>query len=110
MRISDWSSDVCSSDLGSDRLCGRDLTGSELGVDAGHVLADLTEAGDVVELAGGVLEAEVEELLLGIRQRLHQAGIVEVAERSEERRVGKEGVRTCRSGWSSDHSKKNKKT
>src|SRR3546814_12488224 len=29
--------------------------------------------------------------------------------RSEERRVGKEGVRTCRSGWCPDHKKKNKK-
>src|SRR3546814_12371678 len=27
--------------------------------------------------------------------------------RSEERRVGKEGVRTCRSRWSPDHEKKN---
>src|SRR3546814_19446967 len=26
--------------------------------------------------------------------------------RSEERRVGKEGVSTCRSGWGPDHSKK----
>src|SRR3546814_18892539 len=29
-------------------------------------------------------------------------------QRSEERRVGKECVRTCRSRWSADHSKKNK--
>src|SRR3546814_12986439 len=29
--------------------------------------------------------------------------------RSEERRVGKECVRTCRSRWSPSHSKKNKK-
>src|SRR3546814_2679867 len=28
--------------------------------------------------------------------------------RSEERRVGKEGVSTCRSWWSPDHEKKNK--
>src|SRR3546814_14299793 len=30
--------------------------------------------------------------------------------RSEERRVGKEGVSTCRSRWSPDHSKKKTKT
>src|SRR3546814_20602691 len=29
--------------------------------------------------------------------------------RSEERRVGKEGVSTCRSRWSTDHSKNNDK-
>src|SRR3546814_18518218 len=31
-----------------------------------------------------------------------------VGERSEERRVGKECVSTCRSRWSPDHQKKNK--
>src|SRR3546814_16424437 len=31
------------------------------------------------------------------------------ADRSEERRVGKEGVRTCRSRWAPSHKKKKKK-
>src|SRR3546814_12475973 len=32
------------------------------------------------------------------------------ADRSEERRVGKEGCRTCRSRWSPDHEKKKKES
>src|SRR3546814_18495210 len=34
-------------------------------------------------------------------------GVIAAANRSEERRVGKECVSTCRSRWSRDHSKKN---
>src|SRR3546814_18199212 len=75
MRISDWSSDVCSSDL------------------AAHTV-DLFawQAGPIVKAnaVGGPLHPE-----LG---------------RSEERRVGKECVRTCRSRWSPYHLKKNNYT
>src|SRR3546814_11542227 len=54
-------------------------------------------------------------VLDGCRQELLQAlaqGAVGAAgsERSEERRVGKEGVTTCRSRWSPYHSKKKKTT
>src|SRR3546814_19512905 len=35
--------------------------------------------------------------------------IVDYLARSEERRVGEEGVSTCRSRWERDHKKKNKK-
>src|SRR3546814_11587181 len=34
--------------------------------------------------------------------------ILDVRERTEERRVGKEGISRCRSRWSSDHQKKKK--
>src|SRR3546814_2668425 len=71
MRISDWSSDVCSSDLRLDGLahglspwgwreCGRSRNGRKQRGDGGQV-------------------------------------------RSEERRVGKECVSTCRSRWSPYH-------
>src|SRR3546814_2133068 len=63
MRISDWSSDVCSSDL----LAARADRLDPLGLD-----------GDALAGAGGV-------------------------GRSEERRVGKECVSTCRSRWSPYH-------
>src|SRR3546814_20501838 len=39
-----------------------------------------------------------------IRVYDHLLGANEIAASSEERRVGKECVRTCRSGWSPDHS------
>src|SRR3546814_15925779 len=103
MRISDWSSDVCSSDL------------LELLVDAGHhgvelLLAELRIGQQQIELR--IAEAELsgaQELLLGgagiAQLQMNPAeqeaglGIVGIA-RSEERRVGKECVRTCRSRWS----------
>src|SRR3546814_5090909 len=83
MRISDWSSDVCSSDLRPLRVHGE-ASGSEL-----------TER--VVEL--------LEQVGLG-RQHLyrypHQFSGGQ-RQRSEERRVGKECVSTCRSRWSPSH-------
>src|SRR3546814_7021605 len=71
MRISDWSSDVCSSDLlpiGERRGGGRDER----------------------ERAKG--DGAPEEI-----------GFHACPERSEERRVGKECVSTCRSRWSPYH-------
>src|SRR3546814_10065771 len=78
MRISDWSSDVCSSDL-SAASCGR--------VDVGScVLEHDARIGDEASLVG---------IIQGDEGR--QQG------RSEERRVGKECVSTCRSRWSPYH-------
>src|SRR3546814_12961963 len=87
MRISDWSSDVCSSDL------KRHFGAATL-----HDLVD----------HGFLTEAEFRELIEGqsflwnVRFALH----VLAGRRSEERRVGKECVSTCRSRWSPYHSKK----
>src|SRR3546814_16677644 len=55
----------------------------------------------VLEAATRLIEEEQDK-------RLDQDDVARVAlaERSEERRVGKEGVSTCRSGWSPDHYKK----
>src|SRR3546814_12297454 len=97
MRISDWSSDVCSSDLG-----GADRHAQQFFVAAGVVLHP----------------EHADRATLDHRARDHRRsrddqrvqGIAIVAERSEERRVGKEGVRTCRSRWSPYHSKKNPKS
>src|SRR3546814_4057950 len=71
MRISDWSSDVCSSDL----LDGR-------GADP---------------LALGQRIDDVGVLVIDHARRRDGVG------RSEERRVGKECVSTCRSRWSPYH-------
>src|SRR3546814_5768357 len=89
MRISDWSSDVCSSDLGAGGIVGR-FHGA-----VGHARkpsdaprpwqCTLRRAGD-----GHPLTTATEI-------------------RSEERRVGKECVSTCRSRWSPYHKKKKKK-
>src|SRR3546814_10792350 len=87
MRISDWSSDVCSSDLSHER--------HRAVVDAGH-----GSAGEPRErVADDRAVADDERRVLG------QVG-GERLERSEERRVGQECVRTCRSRWSPHHQKK----
>src|SRR3546814_20450469 len=63
------------------------------GYDHDTLAADLAAVIDGLNLDGVTIVA-------------HSMGGTEVA-RSEERRVGKECVSTCRSRWSPDHSKKN---
>src|SRR3546814_8094432 len=89
LRISDWSSDVCSSDLvGSGRLTtGQDA--QALFVDVALHLVDL-----VVDLAHLLGQAGI-----GLDQRGHRVVDLLFHQRSEERRVGKECVSTCRSRW-----------
>src|SRR3546814_7134470 len=84
MRISDWSSDVCSSDL---RTHAFD-SGADRGTDNG-VLADR----GIHHPAGKGLG----EIFGGLKSA------AEITNRSEERRVGKECVSTCRSRWSPYH-------
>src|SRR5438045_9598836 len=69
--LSDWSSDVCSSDL-----------------------------------EAGVADAGLAEALEDVGEEIGGDPFAGVADRSEERRVGKE----CRSRWSADHLKKKKYT
>src|SRR3546814_4792090 len=87
MRISDWSSDVCSSDL---ELC----------------------VGFVVNMSAFAPRDEHWQ----DTDRQHSSDVIAPkaphaipqAVRSAERRVGKESVSTCRYRWSTYHSKKNK--
>src|SRR3546814_2058167 len=84
MRISDWSSDVCSSDLagepdGQPHIRLQPLQGRR----QAHQRRDESGGDDVAEAKQAVGDDE-----------RHQA------RRSEERRVGKECVSTCRSRWS----------
>src|SRR3546814_20623572 len=97
MRISDWSSDVCSSDLGL----------SLVRTDRLPRLPNPREEPDLRPRRGpprpprtASLPAR-SNLLGGGRARLPPED--HRAERSEERRVGKECVSTCRSRWSPYH-------
>src|SRR3546814_3575311 len=74
MRISDWSSDVCSSDLPD---------GQRLEV----TITDIARAGNYEPWHG--INADSIRFMRDVR--------------SEERRVGKECVSTCRSRWSPYH-------
>src|SRR3546814_7134173 len=95
MRISDWSSDVCSSDLlgleGRLGQLGDQALGElELGVLEGGALA-LVDLPEVADLVGEEHRVEQEPTLAC------------TDERSDERRVGNECVSTCRSRWSPYH-------
>src|SRR3546814_21080584 len=140
MLISDWSSDVCSSDCNEPlELINAVQISAGGDVDGHHLALGAAERGDVV--VGGhrgvdVLRGQtVRGQLVGIEPRsqreltltenlgsLHTgnrlqlrlddpqqiisdlvAGQRVAVERSEERRVGKECVSTCRSRWSPYH-------
>src|SRR3546814_4664347 len=89
MRISDWSSDVCSSDL---TLIGPWSSPEASSAARTWMACSLTAS---VSLVG---------LVVGRRVRgSSTAAGPSVFERSEERRVGKECVSTCRSRWSPYH-------
>src|SRR3546814_1377961 len=94
MRISDWSSDVCSSDLVTFRQADVDRQQLLLqsirvkGLTVGRVLEERLQGADAIPMF-----RLGEELA-----RFQTDGI-----RSEERRVGKECVSTCRSRWSPYH-------
>src|SRR3546814_20916413 len=103
MRISDWSSDVCSSDLEyeSARLQEGSL---EAQVDR-LKSATLSEQDRSVRYNILAREADTNRTLYdGLLQRYKEvsaaAGITASNVRSEERRVGNECVSTCRSRWS----------
>src|SRR3546814_13070693 len=113
MRISDWSSDVCSSDLGA---CVVTATPGETAA------LFQTERGSEAEKAAfaaltptlaGCLPPKIElriskfELRGYLAEAAYRYAVTaqtnKAAGRSEERRVGKECVSTCRSRWSPSH-------
>src|SRR3546814_14792653 len=106
MRISDWSSDVGSSDLIEEgllrflrqlRLRGDERVPREF---------DVGKVGGVLFLGLVAVDLDLAQARVGIGRVLRHQWCD--AQRSEERRVGKEWVSTCRSRWSPYHSKKKK--
>src|SRR3546814_16104348 len=99
MRISDWSSDVCSSDLVADA--------PDAGLAAHRRLArfDARIAEDALFRFAGF--PVVIDILVRAARQAHAPA---AAGRSAERRVGKECVSTCSSRWSPSNSNKNTKS
>src|SRR3546814_14149122 len=104
MRISDWSSDVCSSDL-----LGAVVPGTDLSQHA-RLLSRVHDA----VLSGQEPPAQPRTVVARSWSRVAAGGLTPdhcgastVADfselRSEERRVGQECVSTCRYRWSPDH-------
>src|SRR3546814_12520019 len=99
MRISDWSSDVCSSDLLALSILDDPAEAEEAAQDA------LVAAINALDTYRGdsAFTTWLYAITLNVcRTRLRK-------HRSEERRVGKESVSTCRSRWSPDHENKKQK-
>src|SRR3546814_17092422 len=100
MRISDWSSDVCSSDLVArlDPLAVREVT-------------EMRAALEVLALRHAVQRMTAESLAAAHQALLDSTTAADiVALSSEARRVGKGCVSTCSSRRSPYHLKKNKQT
>src|SRR3546814_16965135 len=108
MRISDWSSDVCSSDLLADHHArparvARGKHRAERPAEAEHeVGGNRTLADPATDPVGSkVTSGSHRSVPCALtRSRLAHPPAAAVGGRSEERRVGKECVSTCRSRWS----------
>src|SRR3546814_9187225 len=97
MRISDWSSDMCSSDL-TPSACATSKINSSPGAygwtgwidrETGYYALIATEISSGGDRKGVELQQVMQDLIEDA-----------IANRSEERRVGKECVSTCRYRWS----------
>src|SRR3546814_17148041 len=101
MRISDWSSDVCSSDL---QPAANDL---RIVMATIKVITDLERIGDeatkIARAAKSITERGVMTInhheTVRVMAASASAMLHDALDRSEERRVGKECVSTCRSRW-----------
>src|SRR3546814_12564719 len=107
MRISYWSSDVCSSDLER----GQPVLVGTTSIEVSELLSGLLKKAGVVH---EVLNAKQHEREAQIVAQAGAPGQVTIATnmagrgRSEERRVGEACVSTCRLRWSPSHLKKRK--
>src|SRR3546814_16508569 len=119
MRISDWSSDVCSSDLiESSSLRQRAAGKVECARHAGNgsSCAPVADRRDAPIAVGAAKLDQRNHIILSVPCRLRRVSAPRrcaahrhrdcPAASSEESRVGKEGVRTCRSRGSPTHQKK----
>src|SRR3546814_19801797 len=106
MRISDWSSDVCSSDLPE-----ADSDDEEGGSAKKRESFEEDEEDNTLSLAAmeELLKPDALEKFAAITksfkafQKLQDARLEALSTRSDERRVGKECVSTCISRWTPDH-------
>src|SRR3546814_11063843 len=100
MRISDWSSDVCSSDLDADFL-ERFVNGFGCRPEISEALSQTCELlPDLPEFTFRCRSHERFKLAEPMGCCVIEILLAQDAMRSEERRVGKECVSTCRSRWS----------
>src|SRR3546814_14459128 len=112
MRISDGSSDVCSSDLSTETSSGSPpgmASGSNPTPVTGATSWPLVSKLNCIGLLPDDGVSSVPSTKTWTFQSLVVAAELEMEVRSEERRGGKECVGTCRNRWSPDHLKKKRK-
>src|SRR3546814_19867519 len=97
MRISDWSSDVCSSDLSVFSSADKHRIDLAAAIGTGMWLLHPLFVSTTLYIVQREAMLPATFTLLGLLAWLHGR------DRSEERRVGKECVGTCRSRWSPGH-------
>src|SRR3546814_15292065 len=98
MRISDWTSDVCSSDLSQFTERVDDDTHEH--VHQGDIDDQEVEQIQNVAISERVVQQHCNS---SVRAKSVADRSLQAIKRSEERRVGKECVSTCRSRWSRYH-------
>src|SRR3546814_15760686 len=106
MRISDWSSDVCSSDLAAPQPAAEAM--ESVGMSANLLISIIDDDESAREAVVGLVRAlgftatefQSAAEFLKSSHLLQTACLIADMRRSEERRVGKECVSKCRSGWS----------
>src|SRR3546814_8909433 len=106
MRISDWSSDVCSSDLSAAMSAAHEQTVPPHGHGEQRPHVHGHDHGHGDEGAHGTLKGYMTGFLLSVVLTAIPFWIVMGDVSSEERRVGKGGGSTCRARGSPCHSKK----
>src|SRR3546814_10993840 len=100
MRISDWSSDVCSSDLTVGWPLDRSTYGGSF---LYHLENNQVAVGFVIGLDYSNPHLSPFDEMQRFKTHPAIRPVFEGGRRSEERRVGKECVSTCRSRWSPSH-------
>src|SRR3546814_17311661 len=97
MRISDWSSDVCSSDLDA-------AFGHALAENVAPLVVELTGSHDAFVAPATSNGKNIAPRVAALLDVMQISDILSVeSERSEERRVGNEGGSTCKSRWLTEH-------
>src|SRR3546814_13378488 len=112
MRISDWSSDVCSSDLVSGEYLKADISlideQEASGTQVQALMRSVAEQFEQYVRLNKKIAPDIPVQVGQIEEPSRLAAAVAAnlnlkVSRSEERRVGKECVSTCRSRWSPYH-------
>src|SRR3546814_12841353 len=101
MRISDWSSDVCSSDLSFEVTdYSTELRVGDDSAIVGKTVAEIERESDGAITVIGIVRSERRLIGRLLYESIRAGDVLMVqSDSSEERRVGKECVSTCRSRW-----------